>query len=280
MIEVLKEQFTKSMSKEDKENRLREFLQILILKILHDKEWFENLTFTGGTALRILFNTRRFSEDLDFSLTAPSGYDFKKLCRDLHAQMELHGIGMEATPDTGKTVHAVMLRFPGMLNTLGISPLPGQKLSIKLEVDTRPPEGGKIENTLLNKTYVFYLRHFDLSSLFATKIAACFYRKYVKGRDFYDLIWYLSRNVKPNYELLNNAIRQIHGKAPGINAGNIRKFLRDSLENIDLNKAAKDVERFLDDKSELKLFDHDLIKGSIDSAFQRAQTQEKGEAAP
>lgn len=267
MIEVLKEQFTESMSKEDKENRLREFLQILILKILHDKGWFENLTFTRGTALRILFNVRRFSEDLDFSLTAPCGYDFGKLCRELHAQMELHGIRMEGSPDTGKTVHAVMLRFPGLLNDLGISPLPGQKLSIKLEVDTRPPEGGKIENSLVNKTYVFYIRHFDLPSLFATKIAACFYRKYLKGRDFYDLIWYLSKNVKPNYELLNNAIRQTQGKAPGINAGNVKGFLRDNLEKIDLNKAAKDVERFLDDKTELKLFNHDLIKGSIDSVF-------------
>ncbi len=280
MIEVLKEQFTESMPKEDKENRLREFLQILILKILHDKGWFENLTFTGGTALRILFNTRRFSEDLDFSLTGPSGYNLQKLYRDLHAQMELHGIGMEGTPNTAKTVHEIMLRFPGLLNTLGISPLPGQKLSIKLEVDTRPPEGGKTENSLVNKTYVFYIRHFDLSSLFATKIAACFYRKYVKGRDFYDLIWYLSRNVKPNYELLNNAVRQTQSKAPDINAENIGRFLRDNLEKIDLNKAAKDVERFLDDKSELKLFNHDLIKGSIDFAFQRAQTQEKGEAAP
>ena len=268
MIEVLKEQFTESMSKEDKENRLREFLQILVLKILHDKGWFENLTFTGGTALRILFNIRRFSEDLDFSLTGPSGYDFGKLYRELHAQVELHGIKMEGTPDTRKTVHAVMLRFPGLFNDLGISPLPGQKLSIKLEIDTRPPEGGKIENSLVNKTYVFYIRHFDLSSLFATKIAACFYRKYVKGRDFYDLIWYLSRNVKPDYELLNNAIRQTQGKAPGINAGNIRMFLRDNLEKTDLNKAAKDVERFLDDKTELKLFNHDLIKGSIDSVFQ------------
>lgn len=256
------------MPREDRENRLREFLQILTLKILHDKGRFENLTFTGGTALRILFNTRRFSEDLDFSLTHPSGYDFGKLYRELHAQMGLHGIKMEGKPDTEKTVHAAMLRFPGLLNDLGISPLPGQKLSIKLEVDTRPPEGGKIENTLVNKTYVFYIRHFDLSSLFATKIAACFYRKYVKGRDFYDLIWYLSKKVMPNYELLNNAIRQIHGEAPVVNAGNIRKFLQDNLEKIDLNKAAKDVERFLDDKSELKLFNQDLIKGSIDSVFQ------------
>ncbi|MBI5150097.1 MAG: nucleotidyl transferase AbiEii/AbiGii toxin family protein [Candidatus Omnitrophica bacterium] len=267
MIEVLKEQFAESMSKEEKENRLREFLQVLTLKIVHDKGWFENLTFAGGTALRILFNMRRFSEDLDFSLTGPSGYDFKKLCRELQAQMELHGIRMEGIPDMEKTVHAVMLRFPGLLNNLGISPLPGQKLSIKLKIDTRPPEGGKIENSLVNKTYVFYIRHFDLSSLFAAKIAACFYRKYVKGRDFYDLIWYLSKNVEPDYELLNNAIRQTQGKAPGINAGNIGQFLRDHLEKIDLDKAAKDVERFLDDKNELKLFNHDLIKGSIDSVF-------------
>ena len=267
MIEVLKEQFMESMSREDKENRLREFLQILILKVLYDKGWFKNLVFVGGTALRILFNVRRFSEDLDFSLTNPDGYDFEKLCDQLHKEIRLYGLEMEKTIKEAGAVNSVMLKFPGLLNRLGISPLPGQKLSIKLEVDTRPPKGGKIENSLVNKTYLFYVKHFDLSSLFATKIAACFYREYIKGRDFYDLIWYLAGKVKPDYELLNNAIRQTQGKAPGVNAQNIKKFLLDNLEKIDLEKAAKDVERFLDDKSELKLFNHDLIKDSINSVF-------------
>lgn len=267
MIEVLKEQFTASMSREDKENRLREFLQILVLKILHDKGWFENLVFVGGTALRILFNVRRFSEDLDFSLTNPAGYDFEKLCEEIHKEIELHGIKMEKALKKVKTVNNVMLKFPGLLNELGISPLSGQKLSIKLEVDTNPPEGGKIENSLINKTYVFYVRHFDLSSMFATKISACFYRKYLKGRDFYDLIWYLARKVTPDYALLNNAIQQTQGKAPGVDARNIKEFLLNNLKKTDLKKAAEDVERFLDDKNELKLFNYELIKDSIYSVF-------------
>jgi hypothetical protein len=257
------------MSKEDKENRLREFLQILVLKVLHDKGWFKNLTFTGGTALRILFNMRRFSEDLDFSLTNPAGYDFKKLCGDLHKEIGLHGLKMEETLKETGAVNNAMLKFPGLLSELGISPLPGQKLSIKLEVDTNPPTGGKIENSLVNKTYLFYVRHFDVSSMFATKISACFYREYIKGRDFYDLIWYLAGKVEPDYELLNNAIRQIQGKAPGVNAGNIKEFLLDNLKKTDLKKAAEDVERFLDDKNELKLFDYKLIKQGVESAFRR-----------
>lgn len=268
MIEVLKEQFTASMSREDKENRLREFLQILILKVLHDKGWFENLVFVGGTALRILFNVRRFSEDLDFSLINPAGYDFEKLCGELHKEIELHGLKMEKTLKKVKTVNNALLKFPGLLNELGISPLPGQKLSIKLEVDTNPPPGGKIENSLVNKTYIFYVKHYDLSSMFATKISACFYRKYLKGRDFYDLIWYLARKVTPDYALLNNAIRQTQGKAPSALGGhNIKEFLLNNLKKTDLEKAAKDVERFLDDKSELKLFNYELIKDSIDSVF-------------
>ena len=269
MIEVLKEQFTTSMSREDKENRLREFLQILILKVFHDKGWFENLAFVGGTALRILFNTRRFSEDLDFSLVNSAGYDFKKLCDQLHKEIELHGLKMEKTLKEAGAVNNVVLKFPGLLNSLGISPLPGQKLSIKLEVDTNPPAGGKIENSLVNKTYVFYVRHFDLSSMFAAKISACFYRPYLKGRDFYDLIWYLARKVEPDYELLNNAIRQTQGKAPGVNAQNIKEFLLKNLKKTDLKKAAADVERFLDDKSELKLFNYELIKNSVESVFRQ-----------
>ena len=83
-------------------------------------------------------------------------------------------------------------------------------------MDTNPPKGGRTAETPLNKTYIFSVRHFDLPSMLATKLHACFYRKYTKGRDFYDLVWYLGRKVFPNLELLNNAIQQTEGKSRGL----------------------------------------------------------------
>ncbi|MCK4948034.1 MAG: nucleotidyl transferase AbiEii/AbiGii toxin family protein, partial [Candidatus Aureabacteria bacterium] len=79
MIEVLRQQYKDEMAAEDKVNRVREFLQIIVLKALYEKDYFRKVAFTGGTALRVLYGLRRFSEDLDFSLVSKSGYDFKHL---------------------------------------------------------------------------------------------------------------------------------------------------------------------------------------------------------
>ena len=83
MIEVIEQQLRPDMSHEEKYNRLREFIQILTLKLIYDKDYFNNFAFTGGTALRILHGMRRFSEDLDFSLFNAEGYDFSRLTQGL-----------------------------------------------------------------------------------------------------------------------------------------------------------------------------------------------------
>ena len=267
MIEVIKQQITPGMDSNQKLNRVREFLQMACLKTIYDKGAFNSLSFTGGTALRFIFGLRRFSEDLDFSLFEPKGYSFRELNEEIIRGFTLSGIKVESTPKEVKTVHSAMFKFSGLLKDAGISPLESQKLSIKIEVDTNPPKGGRLVNTLVNKVYVVNLTHFDLASLFATKLHACFYRKYTKGRDFYDFIWYLSRKQKPNFTLLNNAIIQTQGEDPGINEANFKGFLLKGIEKIDLKEAAKDVERFLEDKAGLKLFDQKSIKETIENVY-------------
>ncbi|HBR15680.1 MAG TPA: hypothetical protein DD723_09135 [Candidatus Omnitrophica bacterium] len=268
MMDLLKERFTKGMPVEDKLNRARELLQLLVLKIMYDKDWFNPLVFTGGTALRVLFDLRRFSEDLDFSLVKKDKYDFQKFVDQIKTGMSLNGLMVEARPKDEKTVHSTILKFPGLPHKLGISPLKDQILSIKLEIDTNPPEEGRVETTVVNKTYLFTVRHFDLPSLFATKICACFYRKYLKGRDFYDFFWYLGKRIQPNYALLNNAIEQAQGRSPGIREENVQDFLLEKLKRVDLKSLAGDVERFLEDKNEIKLFKStEALNGIVRAAF-------------
>ena len=267
MIELIKQRFTKDMSGEEKLNRTRELLQLTALKIMYDKDIFKNLAFTGGTALRVLFDLRRFSEDLDFSLIDKKEYSFKKIDSELIRGFKLYGLDMETKPKEDKTVQSTMLKFPGLLKLIGLSPLAGQKLSIKIEIDTNPPEGGNTNSTIINKTYMFNITHFDLPSMFATKLTACFYRKYTKGRDFYDFIWCLGRKIEPNYTLLNNAIKQTHTKDPGINKDDLKKFLLRNIEKVDFTVVKKDVERFLEDKSELKLFELNSIKKTIELIY-------------
>mgnify|MGYP001416703578 CR=1 FL=1 len=267
MIEAIKQQFTKGMTGEDKLNRAREYLQLLSLKILDEKGAFKFMAFTGGTALRVIFGLRRFSEDLDFSLINKGGPTFLEIVDDLVKGLKLAGLQVESKAKVRNTVFSAMLKFSGLLKEIGLSPLESQNLSIKVEADSNPPEGGAIQSTFIQKSYVFNITHFDLPSMFATKLHACFYRKYLKGRDFYDFIWYMASRVKPNFLLLNNAIKQTQGENPKINEQNFKEFLLKGTERVDFNDARKDVERFLEDKAELRLFDAKNIRSSIETIY-------------
>lgn len=267
MIELIKQQLTRNMSDEEKLNRCRELIQLLCLKIFDEHKFFDNLSFTGGTALRVVFGVRRFSEDLDFSLVKKEDYSFSRMNDDLLKALALAGLKAESKPKSERAVHSTMLKFTGVLKEIGLSPLESQKLSIKLEVDTNPPKGGHVQTRIIQRAYVFNVAHFDLPSMFATKLHACFYRTYLKGRDYYDFIWYMANKVKPNFVLLNNAIEQTQGKNPVIDEGNFKEFLLKGIERVDFKDARRDVERFLEDKSELRLFDAKLIKSSIDSVY-------------
>jgi len=265
MIEVFKQQFQSTMSLEEKINRTRELLQIIALKIMYDKNIFNNISFTGGTALRIIFDLKRFSEDLDFSLISKQGYDFDKINKELIRGFKLYGLDIDSKSKGEKTVNSTFLKFKGLLKELGLSALKDQTLSIKIDIDTNPPAGGNTVNKLINKTYMFSVIHFDLASMFATKLHACFYRTYIKGSDWYDFIWYLSKKIKPNYLFLNNAIKQTQGHNPKIDKNNLKTFLLDKIQEINFELAKKDVERFLEDKSELKLLDLKIIKTTIET---------------
>lgn len=267
MIDILREQFSPRMPAEEKTNRVREFLQVMMLKIMSDKGLFRHLAFGGGTALRVLYNLRRYSEDLDFSLVNPRGYDGGRVVTELGKQLTLFGIEAELKAPKKKAVQSILVRFPRLLQEIGVSALKEQKLSIRVEIDTNPPKGGATETSLINKTYLFNVTRFDLPSLFATKLHACMFRKYTKGRDFYDLVWYLGRNVGPNFALLNNAIQQTERNVKEITESNLKEFALDRLQRVDFAAARKDVERFLEDKNELHLLElramRELIEASL-----------------
>lgn len=263
MIEVIRQQFKEEMPLNEKVNRVREFLQILILKIMADKKMFDHYAFVGGTCLRVLYDLRRFSEDLDFSLMTPEGLDIAVVHEECIKALSLYGLDCEARPRSVDAVSGMMVKFPGILKELGLSSLPGQKLSVKWEVDTNPPAGWQNANTIVNKHFMFNITHYDLPSLFAGKLHACFCRAYTKGRDWYDFLWYLSKGIRPNYTLLNNAIAQTEKKDFSINAENLKGHLLARVENVDFPAVKKDVERFLEDKEALNIFDKEKIRDTI-----------------
>ncbi|MCK4351895.1 nucleotidyl transferase AbiEii/AbiGii toxin family protein [candidate division WOR-3 bacterium] len=259
MLDLIKKNISGISGREAKTHITREFLQLLILKILYDKGYFKNLAFVGGTALRFLYGLRRFSENLDFSLISGKGYKFDIFLERVAYELGKAGFSLEVKKSMERPVQSAMFKFKDILYLLGLSNQRGQKLFIKLEVDSNPPKGWNTELSLVSKHFVFTVTHFDISSLYATKLHACFFRKYIKGRDFYDLIWYFGKKSIPNFELLNNAIEQTEHRRINLNAENFNNFLKEKLASVDFVKVRKDVERFIEDKNELKLLDKDLI---------------------
>ena len=259
MVDLIEETISTIRGREAKIHAVREFLQLLVLKIIYDKRYFKNLAFVGGTALRFLYDLRRFSEDLDFSVIDRKGYKFPTFLDRMVLELENTGFSLDAKKGGEGTVQSAMLRFKGILYPLGLSPIKTQKLSIKLEVDTNPPKGWDTRISPVSRHFVFAVTHFDVPSLYATKLHACFFRKYTKGRDFYDLLWYLGNKVQPNFRLLNNAINQAENRQGNVNERNFKDFLRKKLADVDFVKARKDVRRFIEDKNELRMLDRDLI---------------------
>lgn len=259
MLDLIKESISNVPTLERRTHLTREFLQLFILKILYDRDYFKNLAFVGGTALRFLYNLRRFSEDLDFSLINKKGYKFDVLLERIVYDLKSAGFSLDIKKNIEGTVQSAMLKFKDILYLLGLSKERHQKLFIKIEVDSNPPRGWHTELSLVSKHFVFTVVHFDIPSLYATKIHSCFFRKYIKGRDFYDLLWYLGGKTVPNFELLNNAIEQTEHKRINLNTENFNDFLKERLAAIDFLKVKKDVERFIEDKNELKLLDKKVI---------------------
>ncbi len=263
MIDVIKQQFTETMPRHARLNKTREFLQALCLKIMSERGLFDRVAFLGGTALRMMFQLRRFSEDLDFSLLKAGDMDVTALSEEFIKDLRLYGFQTEAKVKAVGAVRSMMLKFPGLLRELGLSPLKDEKLAIKWDVDTNPPQGGVPVSGMMNRYFTFRVVHYDLPSLFAGKLHACLFRNYTKGRDWYDFIWYVSKKVRPNLTLLKNAVLQTEHKDLEIDEAGLSAFLIESIKRVDFKALGKDVERFLEDPAELSIFDPEAITQTI-----------------
>lgn len=265
MLDVLQKKIQHCSTDEERINIIREALQITILKILFDRGYFEHCAFVGGTALRILFDMRRYSEDLDFSLIEKQGFNARRMFEQTADDLRKYNFTITLTSKEKRVVHSCFIKFPSLLHDLGLRVPKAQTLSIKLEIDTNPPQGWKLVSFPVTSSFFFAVKTFDLPSLFATKLHACFFRRYTKGRDFYDLVWYLGKKVVPNYVLLNNAITQTEKKDLKLSSATIKSFLLEKIQTVHFGNIRKDVERFVEDKNELILLEKGTIVQIVES---------------
>jgi hypothetical protein len=239
----------------EEEQALREITQEVILAGLARTDLFGQAGFQGGTCLRIFHSLNRFSEDMDFAIEAPDPtFRLAPYLDRVRQELRVFGYAVEID-DRSKAGVAVQQAFVkddsvGKLLRLEYRPRTGplRKLRIKLEVDTNPPSGASYAMPVLDFPFPAAVRIFDPPSLFAGKIHALLCRSYLKGRDWYDFIWYTARRTTINHRLLSSALDQQgpwKGKAPKTDNAWCVERLQELIQQHDWEQARRDVQRFV-----------------------------------
>lgn len=262
-------------------DKLREILQQTALLGLARHQFFEHAVFYGGTALRILYGLDRYSEDLDFSLIKPNpDFNFTPFLEGMHRELEAMGFQLDVTirkknPDTGiwsaflkANTFSLLLSIHEKTKITGVHP--EQKIQIKLEIDTDPPLLHlPLESKLVKNPVPFYVATYAIVDLFAGKMHAALFRnwqKRVKGRDWYDLIWYIQNGIPVNLSHLRERMRQTKHLHPEEKFGEkeLLERLHKKIDEIDWELAKSDVATFIADKRRLDIwsarFFHDLLE--------------------
>lgn len=235
---------------------VREYLQAILLESLVENGAFEHWAFVGGTALRFLYSMPRFSEDLDFSLSSCGIEDnFTALMTKAKKVFIAENYSVVVKAKIEKTVKNAFFSFDGLLYELGLSPHRSETISIKVEIDTNPPAGANFETSIVRRHCLLNLQHYDKASLLAGKLHALLIRKYVKGRDVYDLFWYLSDRTwpMPNIILLNNALKQTLWQGREITYENWKSETSQRISEYDWSRVIADVRPFIERQQDLKL---------------------------
>lgn len=264
-------------SVDDSVRALREIIQEVALLGLWRAKFFEHAAFYGGTALRILYGLDRFSEDLDFSLLKPSP-DFNLARYTASLEEELQAFGFNVRVEMiGKAVESAVQSAFLKANTrnellvieageeLTGQVAAGQLLKVKIEVDTDPPSGFSTQTRYLLQPIPFAVRSYSLPDLFAGKMHAILFRKWknrVKGRDWYDLVWYAANHPRLNLAHLEQRMRQTGHWSGDKNLSPVifTDLLFEAIDRLDVNQARKDVAPFVKDQQLLALWSHDFFQ--------------------
>lgn len=264
----------------DYENALKEIIQEVALLGLWRAKFFEHAAFYGGTALRILYGLDRFSEDLDFSLLKPQE-NFNLAPYLSSIRTELAAMGFSATVDkkeksidasiesafikAGTKEHSLRINVPGgMVDRIQNNML----MSIKIELDTDPPPGFQTEAKVILQPIPFSVNTYKQSDLFAGKLHAILQRKWknrVKGRDYYDFVWYVARKIPVNVSHLEQRLIQSGGWTSDqqLTLSTLTKLLQARFAAVDFDLAKKDVQPFLSDPDAIEIWSRDFFESLL-----------------
>lgn len=261
---------------DERRDALREIVQELTLVALSRTNFFSHSAFYGGTALRIFHGLERFSEDLDFSLTESNpDFDLDKYLGPVRDELGAWGfeLSVERKAKSGDTaIQSAFIKGGTLIHLVKIAsivpPVPGvpenERLKVKFEIDTDPPVGASYEVRYRLEPVPFAVRLYDKPSLFAGKMHALLCRGWkqrVKGRDFFDYLWYLSNGIPVNTFHLASRMRQsghLLTEEP-LSRGEILKLLEERFDMVDFAQAKEDAVPYLKDTRALDLWSADFF---------------------
>ena len=275
-VKVMLDQYRCS-SVNDYVNALKEIIQEIALLGLWRSKFFEKAAFYGGSALRIMYGLDRFSEDLDFSLLRKNdNFTLAPYCQAVKNELQSFGFEVTVQQKQKKMAPHIDSAFikAGTLQNMIVVDIaesvtqmihPGKLIKIKLEIDTDPPGDFKTEARYLFRPAPFSVNIYAMPYLFAGKLHAVLCRswgKRVKGRDWYDLIWYVGRDQRVDLKHLENRMKQT-GHLEGnesLTEQILKQRLHQRIEATDFDNAQDDVADLLKDPSSLELWSETFFR--------------------
>lgn len=249
-------------TEQQKRNAIFEVNQQVILAGLYNGGFFDEAAFYGGTCLRIFHGLQRFSEDMDFSLLAPSdNFDFTKYFQPIKDMFKIVGRDVEIKKKDKQNFGKIESAFlKDNTDVYDISFQTEKSIRIKIEVDTNPPLKFNTEQKLLLLPKSFMTKCFTLPDLFAGKMHALVFRAWknrVKGRDWYDFEWYVRHRIPLDFNHLAERILQFNGKL--ITKNEFMDLLRQRLTSTNINMVKADVLPFIRQPEELDIWSNEYF---------------------
>lgn len=263
-------------SRDSYEGALKEIIQEIALLGLWRAKFFEKAAFYGGTALRILYGLDRFSEDLDFSLLAvDNNFSLDKYNNSILRELESLGFSVSVESKEKKNPTPIRSAFiksntKELFIRIGVEKTDQKKLhsnavvKIKLEVDTQPPLKFEKETKLIPFLGPFSITTMSLPDLFAGKMHALLFRDFsgwVKGRDWYDFTWFLSKQTPVSLVHLKERMIQLGhlDRDIKLSIDDIKELYIERVKNLDIASAQNDVKRFLKDPWKIQQWSHEYF---------------------
>ncbi len=247
ILDQIKKNYSEEIFRKNSKAVLVEYLQYELLDSIFKQKNSEKLSFIGGTAIRIVYDSLRFSEDLDFDNFGLSYHDFGEIIEKVVSDMENKGFVLEFRLIKKGAYHCYV-KFPNLLFNNNLSVNKGEKILVRIDT-VHKNENFKSEIYTLNGFGVYRkIQVNSLSIILSQKLMTILQRKREKGRDFYDVSFLLGL-AEPDYVFLK--------KEFGVSKNDLKKKILKRVNELDMNDLSLDAVPFLinpDDKERILSF--------------------------